>query len=536
MAIIFAFFTSLLLFRVIIAGARPHVNLEERAACNIPTSSSVSCSNGIVTFGSSLGSLSGLLTSNAIRFTVKYATAARFQPPQMTSLVSSFPNIASLPPLCPQAGVAASSYSEDCLYFVAYVPKNVVPVTNGGVPVLVWIHGGSYRSGSASDPVLDGSKLASATGSIVVVVQYRLGVLGYLPPSAFSQNKNLGVQDVITALKWIQNVSSLLGGDKTKVVLAGQSSGGNMIRNLLATPSASNLFSRAIIQSDPIAYGFLSNTTFTKLQTAFYSGLNCGSCTSTSLSTLITAQANFNGQAVDPAAGMAEPIRPVLDGTLIQYSLTKTFPPNLKPLLITTVKDEAAEAIYSNIGFPIPPAYYSLVATNLFGSPRDVQIGAQYKVAEDTTDDIRPLLVDITTDGAWRCPAYTLARTWAVKNGNVWVGEFTLGSTYPSNAGYSYCTTAGNVCHQDDIPIVFGTLTSPTTAQTALTTQIQARWGAFLRYGNPNTDGYQNWPQLSRDGTVPVQNLGGTSSIPLGACDPSVWGSQIQYEYQVYDQ
>ncbi|KAG8805373.1 hypothetical protein FRC19_007922, partial [Serendipita sp. 401] len=218
------------------------------------------------------------------------------------------------------------------------------------------------------------------------------------------------------------------------------------------------------------------------------------------------------------------------------YSLTKTFPPNLKPLLITTVKDEAAEAIYSNIGFPIPPAYYSLVATNLFGSPRDVQIGAQYKVAEDTTDDIRPLLVDITTDGAWRCPAYTLARTWAVKNGNVWVGEFTLGSTYPSNAGYSYCTTAGNVCHQDDIPIVFGTLTSPTAAQTALTTQIQARWGAFLRYGNPNTDGYQNWPQLSRDGTVPVQNLGGTSSIPLGACDPSVWGSQIQYEYQVYDQ
>ncbi|KAG8776115.1 hypothetical protein FRC15_012123, partial [Serendipita sp. 397] len=89
MAIIFAFFTSLLLFRVIIAGARPHVNLEERAACNIQTSSSVSCNNGIVTFGSSLGSLSGLLTSNAIRFTVKYATAARFQPPQMTSLVSS---------------------------------------------------------------------------------------------------------------------------------------------------------------------------------------------------------------------------------------------------------------------------------------------------------------------------------------------------------------------------------------------------------------------------------------------------------------
>jgi carboxylesterase type B len=126
---------------------------------------------------------------------------------------------------------------------------------SGGTPVLVWIHGGSYTSGGASDPAIDGSNLAQSTGSIVVVVQYRLGILGYLPPSAFSANKNLGVMDVIAALQWIQNTIECVGGDKDTVTLAGQSSGGNLIRNLLATPSASNLFARGILESDPVVCG-----------------------------------------------------------------------------------------------------------------------------------------------------------------------------------------------------------------------------------------------------------------------------------------
>lgn len=130
-----------------------------------------------------------------------------------------------------------------------------VPVTahvGSNLPILVWIHGGSYRSGSTSDPGLDGSYFAQNTNSIVITIQYRLGVLGYLPPTCFNSNKNLGVQDVIAALKYVNRVAASFGGDKTKVTVAGQSSGGNMVRNLLAAPSAANYFSRAILQSDPI--------------------------------------------------------------------------------------------------------------------------------------------------------------------------------------------------------------------------------------------------------------------------------------------
>lgn len=549
MVLIFSLVFSFLLVRLTLAAPAHHADLvvkdrtikDRSVGCNFPFASCASCSNGVVTFNYGSGSLLGSLTSSgAIRFTVKYANAQRFQPPQIAPItLGTFLNATSLPPMCPQPFVSSSQYSEDCLYFVVYAPTNITPaIWSGGAPVLVWIHGGSYYYGSASDPIIDGSKLAAATGSIVVVPQYRLGALGYLPPSSYSANKNLGIQDVITALKYIQNVIGIMGGDKTKVVLAGQSSGANIIRNLLATPSANNLFSRAILASDPMNYGFLQPSTFTNLQTALYSSLNCGNCLTTSLPDIITAQSNLISQApsIDPAAGMAQPIRPVLDGTLIQYSLTTTFPQTLKNLLITTVKDEAGSVTYDSIGYPIPPAYFDFVAGQIYGTDRAADVEDYYGTKERQTDDIRPDLVTIGTDGAWRCPNYSFARTWASKGGNIWVAEYTLGSTYPVNAGFEFCTTGGHVCHQDDLPIVFGTATSPTAAQTALIAQVQARWGAFIRTGNPNTSGYQNWSQVPYSGVVPVMNLGGTSAIPLGACAPTVWGSSILYDYQIYSQ
>lgn len=284
-------------------------------------------------------------------------------------------------------------------------------------------------------------------------------------------------------------------------------------------------------------YGFLSTTTFTNLQSAYYSVVGCGSCLTTPVATLLTNQDALynNASSIDPATGLAEPIRPILDGTLVTYSLTTSFPPTNKNILLTTVKDEAAPTIYQFFP-PLPPSYYGYVANILYGSPRDAQIDSQYQVAEDNTDDIRPDLVVVGTDGAWRCPTYTFARSWASRGGNVWVGEFTVGATKADNADISFCTAGGAVCHEDDIEIVFGTAPSPTAAQAALITQIQARWGAFIRCGNPNTSGYANWSQVTHDGQIPVMNLGGTSSIPLGACSTSVWGAAIQYDWQIYNQ
>lgn len=173
-------------------------------------------------------------------------------------------NASATPLACPQSGVDASTYSEDCLSMILYVPTSAVSAKTK-LPIMMWyvypltlgfvshllrrIHGGSFILGSATGPGLDGSNLATATGAIVAVVQYRLGALGFMAPDG---STNLAVGDIVTALKFLQTIAPSFGGDASQITLAGQSSGANMIRAMLAVPSAASLFKQAIIQSDPM--------------------------------------------------------------------------------------------------------------------------------------------------------------------------------------------------------------------------------------------------------------------------------------------
>ena len=165
---------------------------------------------------------------------------------------------------------------------VIYVPNSIGSGSNA--PTLFWsvsvplslfahthyydffrIHGGSFTSGSASDPAINGANLAAATQSIVAVVQYRLGgvgssVVAHVPLLTSSQlgfmapngETNLAVKDVINALNVLKAGVPMIGGSASKITIAGQSSGATMVRTLLAIPSASSLFSSAILQSDPM--------------------------------------------------------------------------------------------------------------------------------------------------------------------------------------------------------------------------------------------------------------------------------------------
>ena len=116
------------------------------------------------------------------------------------------------------------------------------------------IHGGSFVVGSASGPGLDGAQLAAATGSIVAVVQYRLGAFGFLNPHGES---NLAVKDVITSLQFLRQILPSFNGDSDEITIAGQSSGATMVRALLASPSASDLFKSASLHSDPMVISLL---------------------------------------------------------------------------------------------------------------------------------------------------------------------------------------------------------------------------------------------------------------------------------------
>ena len=140
--------------------------------------------------------------------------------------------------------------SEDCLYLNVYKPENADAEE---LPVMVWIHGGGYDHGNASEMEFNASKLA-AKGIIVVCIQYRVNVFGFLALPELSEENNgvsgnYGTLDQIKALEWVSQNIEAFGGDKDNVTICGQSAGAMSVTALLSTPLTKGLYNRAIIQS-----------------------------------------------------------------------------------------------------------------------------------------------------------------------------------------------------------------------------------------------------------------------------------------------
>lgn len=141
--------------------------------------------------------------------------------------------------------------NEDCLRLNVWTPK----VNDGKKrPVMVWLHGGGYTAGSGQElPSYEGSNLAKSEDVVVVTINHRLNVLGFLDLSAFgekySKSGNAGLLDIVCALEWVNKNISSFGGDPSNVTIFGQSGGGGKVSTLLATPAAKGLFHKAIVQS-----------------------------------------------------------------------------------------------------------------------------------------------------------------------------------------------------------------------------------------------------------------------------------------------
>ena len=148
-------------------------------------------------------------------------------------------------------GEAPPTVSEDCLYLNIWTPAKGAAQK---LPVIVWLHGGGYRNGSAAMPLYWGDRLAHH-GVILVTIGYRLGPLGFLAlpeltrESARGSSGNYGLIDQLAALEWVQRNISAFGGDPRRVTIAGQSSGSISVSVLMASPRAQGLFQRAIGES-----------------------------------------------------------------------------------------------------------------------------------------------------------------------------------------------------------------------------------------------------------------------------------------------
>jgi len=214
-----------------------------------------------VTFHTPAGLLVGRRDGAVVRASgIRYARAARFAPPQ-PELPAAAPIVADTPaPACPQVPDArldavlgdfmtTLQADENCLRLSVTLPADRRP--DEQLPVLVWVHGGSYVSGAGDLPLYDPAVLVAEQRVLFVAVTYRLGLLGWLgypggPPP------NLGLLDLLEALRWVQRNAPALGGNPALATLLGHSSGADAVARLLLVPEARGLFRRVIMHSPPL--------------------------------------------------------------------------------------------------------------------------------------------------------------------------------------------------------------------------------------------------------------------------------------------
>jgi para-nitrobenzyl esterase len=236
----------------------------------------------------------GLHIFKGIPYALPPVGPARWKPPGALPAWSGIRSAVEFGSACIQPTRRTSSIyasdispsSEDCLTLNAWVPAGA-----HNAPVFVWIHGGALVTGASKEAVYDGSKLA-AQGIVVVSINYRLGVFGYLALPELSAESSLGISgnygllDQIAALRWIQRNIGAFGGNPSNVTIAGESAGGLSVMYLMASPEARGLFSKAIAESAYMIstpelkqrrYGTPSaEESGTLLATALHAGFNSG--------------------------------------------------------------------------------------------------------------------------------------------------------------------------------------------------------------------------------------------------------------------
>ena len=385
-----------------------------------------------------------------------------------------------------------SPVSEDCLSLNIWAPEDAQ-----NAPVFVWIHGGALSAGSSREALYDGAAMARQ-GIVVVSINYRLGVLGWMAhPDLSAESEhgvsgNYGLLDQIAALHWIQDNIAAFGGNPDQVTIGGESAGGLSVMYLLASPLAEGLFAQAIAQS---AY-MISTPELARPNHGEFAAEGIGQFVGRQLGHM-----SVDGlREMDPhqltEQAVAERYLPsgTIDGYVLERQLVETFERGEQaPVPVLAGFNEGEIRSLRMLAAPIPerPSTYA------------PQIRDRYRDLADTFldlypgEDLQDTLFDIVRDAMYGWTAEKLVRSHEA------IGQ--PGYLYLFDHGYPAADDADlHAFHASELPYVFDAAdrTPPywpplpdTDEEAAFVRAVHSYWVNFIKTGVPQAPGEADWPR-----------------------------------------
>jgi para-nitrobenzyl esterase len=375
--------------------------------------------------------------------------------------------------------------SEDCLYLNVWRPHGA----SGKLPVYEFIHAGAFNSGSGNIPIYDGAALAER-GVVVVTINYRLGVLGFLAhpdltrESAHKSSGNYGLLDQVAALCWVHANIAAFGGDRAGVVIGGQSAGAVSVNDLILSPLAKGLFRAAVAESGsgigipagPLATAERLGATIQKQAGA----TTLAQLRAVSAATVFKAASQASSSVQAGGAKFAPvklPLSPNVDGYMLPADATDADQPVASPVpLLTGFNSDE----YGLFGKPANKAEFEQMVRERYGAFAN-RFLALYSHATDA--ETVAATVQIGRDRAFSSLVLWSQKRTAAAGQVIYLYFFD--HSYPA-------TPAGKTSgafHTSEVPFVMGVLNAPgrtfTVQDRAVSNAMQAHWLAFIKTGKP---------------------------------------------------
>jgi len=416
--------------------------------------------------------------------------------------------IQTIPPWAAWLYETPEHQDEDCLFLNVWTPDPA-----GKRPVMVWIHGGAWRTGRGDAIGSQGAALAAAGDVVVVTINYRLGALGWLAHPALTDPAtgafaNWGFQDQVLALRWVQQNIAAFGGDPGRVTLFGQSAGGTSVAVLAGDQRNAGLIHRMIIESgalvaSPAAPDVPPAAAYTEAL-AKRLGVSVPGLRTVPAPLLHTEELALSRDPAVASARLRSSVSPVLDGVVMQtWPRDITLPP--MPLLIGTTRTEGTfwYDLVGPDGKPIPglpapkdratllrmipDAIASYRPESAHLDPETVAQSYESAArARGEPDGPVPIWVAIYTDLVFRLRSREAAARHAHAGQPTYLYEF----------DHPLAPPAHGVPHTAEIPFVFGTYSHPFfagkvgagPAEAALSEAVLGAWARFAHDGAPGPD------------------------------------------------